>query len=140
MKTDKEAQRLSKEIEKARQNCLKSTNKLESNSLMQIYMQKIKEFQSYISEKTEDVPIISIILFDEIEKAHPSLHHFLLEVTSKGRTRLGNGEETLFYNSFIIMTSNAGSRSIAEMVKGKKEIGFIREKTEKSELKKILLF
>ncbi|OGD25562.1 hypothetical protein A2819_01365 [Candidatus Azambacteria bacterium RIFCSPHIGHO2_01_FULL_40_24] len=132
MKTDKEAQRLSKEIEKARQNCLKSTNKLESNSLMQIYMQKIKEFQSYISEKTEDVPIISIILFDEIEKAHPSLHHFLLEVTSKGRTRLGNGEETLFYNSFIIMTSNAGSRSIAEMVKGKKEIGFIREKTEKS--------
>ena len=132
MKTDKEAQRLSKEIKKTRQNFLKSTNKLESNSLMQIYMQKIKEFQSYISEKTEDVPIISIILFDEIEKAHPSLHHFLLEVTSKGRTRLGNGEETLFYNSFIIMTSNAGSRSIAEMVKGKKEIGFIREKTEKS--------
>ncbi|MDO8574922.1 MAG: AAA family ATPase [bacterium] len=128
VKTDKEARRLNKEIEKARQKCLESTNQ-ESNSLMRAYMQTVNQFQSYVFEKTKDVPLISIILFDEIEKAHSSLHHFLLEVTSKGRTRLGNGEETFFYNSFIIMTSNVGSRSIAEIVKGKKEIGFAREET-----------
>jgi len=132
IKTDREARRLNIETEKARQKCLKSTNQQEANSLTQAYMQKFAELQNYIFEKIQDIPIISIILFDEIEKAHPSLHHFLLEVTSKGRTRLGNGEETSFYNSFIIMTSNAGSRSIAEIVKGKKEIGFAREKTAKS--------
>ena len=132
IKTDREARRLNIETEKARQKCLKSTNQQEANSLTQAYMQKFAELQNYIFEKIQDIPFVSIILFDEIEKAHPSLHHFLLEVTSKGRTRLGNGEETSFYNSFIIMTSNAGSRSIAEIVKGKKEIGFAREKTAKS--------
>ena len=131
IKTDKEAYQLNIKAEKARQKCLESTNQQEASSLMQLYMQKFAKLQNYIFEKIKDIPLVSIILFDEIEKAHPSLHHFLLEVTSKGRTRLGNGEETLFYNSFIIMTSNAGSRSIAEIVKGKKEIGFAREKAAK---------
>ncbi len=128
VKTDKEARRLSKEMEKIRQKYMKSTSQLEANSLMRDYTQKVNQFQNYFFKKTKDVPVISIILFDEIEKAHSSLHHFLLEVTSKGKTRLGNGEETLFCNSFIIMTSNVGSRSIAEIVKGKKEIGFIKGK------------
>ncbi|MBI2446489.1 MAG: ATP-dependent Clp protease ATP-binding subunit [Parcubacteria group bacterium] len=132
IKTDKEAQRLNKEMENSRQKCLKLTNQQEAKTLMQIYRQKVIQFQNYVVEKTKNIPPISIILFDEIEKAHSSLHHFLLEITSKGRTRLGNGEETFFHNSFIIMTSNAGSRSIAEIVKGKKEIGFVREKTAKS--------
>ena len=127
IKTDEKARRLNKETEEARRKCLKSGNKFEVNLLIQAYVQKAAQFQNYVVEKTKDAPLISIILFDEIEKAHPSLHHFLLEVTSKGRTRLGNGEETLFYNSFIIMTSNAGSRAIAEIVKGKKEIGFAKE-------------
>jgi len=115
MKTDKEAQRLSKEIEKARQNCLKSTNKLESNSLMQIYMQKIKEFQSYISEKTEDVPIISIILFDEIEKAHPEVFNILLQVLDEGRLTDAKGRVVNFRNTIIVLTSNIGSQFIEKM-------------------------
>src|SRR3989338_7409670 len=131
VKTDKEAQRLSKEIEKARQECLKSADPDMADALMKNYTKKSAQFHNYIFEKIKNITPISIILFDEIEKAHPSLHHFLLEITSKGRTQLGNGEETFFYNSFIIMTSNAGSRSIAEIVKGKKEIGFAREKAAK---------
>lgn len=127
IKTDRKASLLNEEVKKAEAAGLKSINQRETNFLMQTYMKKVAQLNNYIYEKTKNVPFISIILFDEIEKAHSSLHHFLLEVTSKGRTRLGNGQEIFFYNSFILMTSNAGSRAISEIVKGKKEIGFAKK-------------
>lgn len=73
---------------------------------------------------------ISIVLFDEIEKAHRVLHNFLLEVTDKGLAHLQNGEITDFSNTFIIMTSNAGSQAIANALKNKGSIGFLGGPTE----------
>lgn len=131
IKTDTKARWLNKEVEKARQKCLKSisNDQIEAKSLIQAYTQKVEEFQNYVFEKIKDLPLISIILFDEIEKANPSLHNFLLEVTSKGRTHLGNGQETLFYNSFIFMTSNIGYQAIADFLRGKRGMGFSSDKT-----------
>lgn len=65
----------------------------------------------------------SVILFDELDKAHLNLVTFLLEIISKGRVTLANGLITKFYDSFIIMTSNYGSREIANAIRGK-QVGF----------------
>lgn len=69
---------------------------------------------------------VSIVLFDEIEKAHQTLHNVLLEIAAKGRTTLNKGEEVSFVNSFIFMTSNAGSEAIARQINGKGRLGFVR--------------
>lgn len=129
IKTDKEAWRLNKEIKKIEERFFNPAANADIGALKKIYAQKMTEFQNYVFWKIKDVPLISIILFDEIEKAHQSLYHFLLEVTSKGRTRLGNGKETVFYSSFIFMTSNIGCQSIANFLKGKRSIGFSNDKT-----------
>ena len=51
----------------------------------------------------------SIILFDEVEKAHPDVFHMLLQVLEDGRLTDGQGRVTDFRNTIIIMTSNAGA-------------------------------
>jgi ATP-dependent Clp protease ATP-binding subunit ClpA len=54
-----------------------------------------------------------VILLDEIEKAHPAIQEIFLQVLDNGRLTCSSGEEILFKNSLIIMTSNAGSRDAA---------------------------
>lgn len=54
----------------------------------------------------------SIILFDEVEKAHPDLFHMLLQVLEDGRLTDGQGTVTDFRNTIIIMTSNAGANHL----------------------------
>ncbi|MBF1682099.1 MAG: ATP-dependent Clp protease ATP-binding subunit [Selenomonas artemidis] len=51
----------------------------------------------------------SIVLFDEVEKAHPDVFHMLLQVLEDGRLTDGQGTVTDFRNTIIIMTSNAGA-------------------------------
>ncbi len=63
----------------------------------------------------------SIILLDEIEKAHPDVFNTLLQVMDEGRMTDGNGTTVDFRNTIIIMTSNSGSRQIKEFGAG---IGF----------------
>lgn len=63
----------------------------------------------------------SIILFDEIEKAHPEVFNILLQVLDEGRLTDGNGRLIDFKNTIIIMTSNVGSRQLKEFGKG---VGF----------------
>lgn len=63
----------------------------------------------------------SIILLDEIEKAHPDVFNILLQVMDEGRLTDGNGNTIDFRNTIIIMTSNCGTRQINEFGKG---IGF----------------
>jgi ATP-dependent Clp protease ATP-binding subunit ClpC len=86
----------------------------------------------------------SIVLFDEIEKAHPDAFNILLQILEDGRLTDSNGRTVNFKNTVIIMTSNAGARNIVE----NKSIGFVSkedkqkdyEKTKEdvmSELKKI---
>ncbi len=62
----------------------------------------------------------SVILFDEIEKAHPELFSILLQVLDDGRLTDGKGRTVDFKNTVIIMTSNVGSQYIQELI-GKDE-------------------
>jgi ATP-dependent Clp protease ATP-binding subunit ClpC len=63
----------------------------------------------------------SIILLDEIEKAHSNVFNMLLQVLDEGRLTDGNGRLVDFRNTVIIMTSNAGTRQLKEFAHG---VGF----------------
>lgn len=63
----------------------------------------------------------SIILFDEIEKAHPSIYNVLLQLLDEGRMTDRQGSTIDFRNTIIIMTSNVGTRQVAEYGNG---VGF----------------
>lgn len=63
----------------------------------------------------------SIILLDEIEKAHGNIYNVLLQVLDEGRLTDGNGRLVDFRNTVIIMTSNAGTRQLKEFGRG---VGF----------------
>jgi ATP-dependent Clp protease ATP-binding subunit ClpB len=60
----------------------------------------------------------AVILFDEIEKAHPDVFHVLLQVLDDGRITDAQGRTVDFKNTVIIMTSNIGSRYLLEGVTG----------------------
>ncbi len=66
-----------------------------------------------LSEKVRRNPY-SVILFDEIEKAHPDVFNILLQVLDDGHITDAQGRKTDFKNTIIIMTSNAGAQSIIE--------------------------
>ena len=56
----------------------------------------------------------SVILFDEIEKAHPDVFNILLQILEEGRLTDGHGRKVDFRNTIVIMTSNVGAREIAQ--------------------------
>ena len=58
----------------------------------------------------------SVLLFDEIEKAHPDVFHVLLQLLDDGRLTDGHGRTVDFRNTVVIMTSNIGSPIIQEMM------------------------
>ena len=64
-----------------------------------------------LSEKVRRNPF-SVILFDEIEKAHPDVSNILLQVLDDGHITDSQGRKVDFKNSIIIMTSNAGAQSV----------------------------
>ncbi len=72
-----------------------------------------------LSEKVRRNPY-SVILFDEIEKAHPDVFNILLQVLDDGHITDAQGRKVDFKNTIIIMTSNAGAQSIIEP----KRLGF----------------
>ncbi len=61
----------------------------------------------------------SVVLFDEIEKAHPEVFNSLLQILDDGRLTDGHGRTVDFKNTLVIMTSNIGSQYIAEMTEEK---------------------
>ena len=65
----------------------------------------------------------SVILLDEIEKAHPDVFNTLLQVMDEGRMTDGNGVTVDFRNTIIILTSNSGTRQLREFGRG---LGFNR--------------
>lgn len=70
-------------------------------------------------------PFQSVILFDEIEKAHSALHDILLHIIDDGEVKLSNGEITSFRNSAIILTCNVGGKRSQEILSGHgRGIGF----------------
>ena len=68
----------------------------------------------YLTEAVRRRPY-SVILFDEIEKAHPEVFNVLLQVLDDGRLTDGQGRTVNFTNTVVIMTSNIGSQVIQEM-------------------------
>ena len=67
----------------------------------------------YLTESVRRRPY-AVILFDEIEKAHPDVFNILLQILDDGRLTDGKGRTVDFKNTVIIMTSNIGSHSISE--------------------------
>lgn len=70
-----------------------------------------------------------MILFDEIEKAHPDVFNILLQVLDDGHITDSQGRKVDFKNTIIIMTSNAGAQSIIEP----KKLGFGAKEDEKQD-------
>ena len=81
-----------------------------------------------LSEKVRRHPY-SVLLFDEIEKAHPDVFNILLQVLDDGHITDAQGRKVDFKNTIIIMTSNAGAQSIIEP----KKLGFATAENEKAD-------
>ncbi len=78
----------------------------------------------------------SVVLFDEIEKAHPDIFNALLQILDDGRLTDGQGRTISFKNTIIIMTSNLGAREVKEH---KKQLGFGVHEDEEIDSKKIYM-
>ena len=74
----------------------------------------------------------TIVLFDEIEKAHPDVFNILLQILDDGRLTDSNGRTVSFKNTVIVMTSNAGAKNLVES----KTIGFISSFDEEKDYEK----
>jgi ATP-dependent Clp protease ATP-binding subunit ClpC len=87
-----------------------------------------------LTEKVRRNPY-SVVLFDEIEKAHPDVFNVLLQILEDGRLTDGKGKTVDFKNTIVIMTSNAGASSI----KKQKSLGFAMggEKERETEYEKM---
>jgi ATP-dependent Clp protease ATP-binding subunit ClpB len=71
----------------------------------------------YLTEAVRRRPY-SVVLFDEIEKAHPEVFNVLLQILDDGRMTDGQGRTVDFKNTLVIMTSNIGSQWIQELAAG----------------------
>ncbi|MBL8094359.1 MAG: ATP-dependent Clp protease ATP-binding subunit [Anaerolineales bacterium] len=69
----------------------------------------------------------SIVVFDEVEKAHPEAHNMLLQIMEEGHLSDAKGKKVNFQNAIIIMTSNVG----ADMIKRQASLGFAIKRDEK---------
>ena len=76
----------------------------------------------------------SVVLFDEIEKAHPDVYNTLLQILDEGHLTDSHGHKVDFKNTIIIMTSNVGSRAINE---AKKTMGFASKRDAEFEYNKM---
>ena len=85
-----------------------------------------------LSEKVRRNPY-SVILFDEIEKAHPDVFNILLQVLDDGHVTDAQGRKVNFKNTVLIMTSNAGAQNIVEP----KRLGFAAVTSEEENYKRM---
>ena len=82
-----------------------------------------------LTEKVRRKPY-SVVLLDEIEKAHPDVFHLLLQLLDEGRLTDSLGRNIDFKNTIVIMTSNIGSRQLKDFARG---VGFSSVKTPEQE-------
>ena len=85
-----------------------------------------------LSEKVRRNPY-SVLLFDEIEKAHPDVFHMLLQILEDGRLTDSQGRQVDFKNTIIIMTSNAGANRIVSP----KTLGFLQQEDAAADYKRM---
>lgn len=87
-----------------------------------------------LTEKVKNKPY-SVILFDEIEKAHPDIYNILLQILDEGYLTDSLGRKINFKNTLIIMTSNIGMKASSEST----VIGFNTSVKEEEEAKKVII-
>jgi ATP-dependent Clp protease ATP-binding subunit ClpC len=80
----------------------------------------------YLTDRVRKSPF-SLVLLDEIEKAHPDILNLFLQLLDEGRLTDGKGRTIDFTNTIIICTSNAGARYIEEAVRSNEETAVIKE-------------
>lgn len=85
-----------------------------------------------LSEKVRKNPY-SVVLFDEVEKAHPDVFNVLLQVLDDGHITDSKGRKVSFKNTVLIMTSNAGAQRIVDP----KNLGFASESNDKKDYEKM---
>lgn len=85
-----------------------------------------------LSEKVRRNPY-SVVLFDEIEKAHPDVFNILLQVLDDGHITDSKGRKVSFKNTILIMTSNAGAQRIVDP----KNLGFAADSNEKRDYERM---
>ncbi len=95
-----------------------------------------RKLLKHVREQSER--LWSVILFDEIEKAHADFQDILLSIAEDGKITMGNTEETSFRDSFIICTSNLGSVEIADKLRGVSSIGFGKGEADTQDIKEIV--
>jgi len=94
-----------------------------------------KDTEAKISKKAIEAkwadgksPKYTIILFDEIEKAHNSMHQILLGIMDRATLTLGSNETVDMHNCVIVLTSNLGSSDMKKILSDTKEMGFVAKK------------
>lgn len=85
-----------------------------------------------LSERIRKNPY-SVVLFDEIEKAHPDVFNILLQVLDDGHITDSKGRKVSFKNTILIMTSNAGAQRII----APKNLGFVQDKSKSADYEKM---
>lgn len=133
-KKDSRMRKLDKELTEVKR-FLKE--RLEEDSISKKEISELKERIASIMNKRQllsglliqdyGIKLISIILFDELEKAHPLVWNILLQILDEGIVDLRNGDRSHFNNSILIMTSNIGSLEMAKFSRGVQHIGFSQE-------------
>ena len=88
-----------------------------------------------LSEKVRRQPY-SVVLLDEIEKAHPDIFNLLLQVLDEGRLTDSSGRSVDFRNTILIMTSNVGSREMDEYGNG---VGYVTASRDTASIRKSIL-
>ena len=88
-----------------------------------------------LTEKIRRAPY-SVVLFDEIEKAHPDVFNILLQILEDGRLTDSQGRTVNFKNTVIIMTSNLGARHLTEK---KQSLGFTETASDEGNVKEKVL-
>ena len=95
------------------------------------YLQPLKSYIGYedagqLTEKVRRYPY-SLILFDDVEKAHPSVFNIFLQILDDGILTDGKGRTVDFKNTIIIMTSNLGSKHLTTQFIGEKSLEVARK-------------
>lgn len=88
-----------------------------------------------LTEKVRRKPY-SVVLFDEIEKAHPDVFNMLLQILDDGRLTDAQGRTVDFKNTVIIMTSNVGARLISDK---QQSLGFTKSADDNSSIKEMVM-
>ena len=123
-KLRKEAKNMSDKLKKIAEELIKlppnSPKYLQSFATYVDFKQRYEELCGAIKELgyNPDDDYLSIVLFDELDRAHPTVHDIILEITDKAKLSLSDGRVTSFSNTFLLMTANINERGIASLMKG----------------------